>query len=64
MKLSVDLSENEVERLEGTARWLGVRPEDLARAVLADLLGHPREDFQIAMHHVLRKNEDLYRRLS
>ena len=64
MKLSVDLSENEVERLEGTARRLGVRPEDLARAVLTDLLGHPREDFQNAMQHVLKKNEDLYRRLS
>ncbi|RLB87865.1 MAG: hypothetical protein DRH50_16115, partial [Deltaproteobacteria bacterium] len=33
----------EVERLESTAKRLGVRSEELARTVLTDLLGHPQE---------------------
>jgi hypothetical protein len=40
-----------------------VRPEDLARAGVADLLRRPDEDFQRAAEHVLRKNERLYERL-
>ena len=64
MKISVDLSQNEAERLETTAKRLGILPEELARVALADLLGHPEEDFQRVTEHVLRKNKELYRRLS
>lgn len=64
MKFSVDLSENEAERLEATAKRLGVRPEELARAALSDLLDHSEADFEKASAHVLKKNRELYRRLS
>ncbi len=64
MKLSVDLSEEETKRLETAAKRLGVRSEDLARAALTDLLGRSQEDFQRISQHVLKKNEELYRRLS
>ena len=64
MKVSVDLSEKERERLEGAAKRLGVRVEDLARAALSDLMGHPQDDFENVVQRVLRKNDELYRRLS
>jgi hypothetical protein len=64
MRLSIELSEEQAQRLRNAAERLGVRPEDLARAGVADLLRQPEEDFQRAAEHVLRKNEELYRRLA
>ena len=64
MKLSIDLSPALGERLRLEAQRLGLTPEDLARAVLADLLASPAADFNAAAERVLKKNEDLYRRLA
>jgi len=64
MKLSIDLSPTQAERLRLEAERLGLTPEDLARAVIADLLANPGEDFNAAAERVLKKNEDLYRRLA
>jgi hypothetical protein len=63
MKLSIELSPTEANRLQEEAARLGVRPDELAHAVVADLLCRPDEDFEAAAARVLRKNEDLYRRL-
>ena len=64
MKLTIDLSPAQAERLRLEAERLGLRPEDLARAAIVDLLGIPGEDFKRAAQHVLQKNEELYRRLA
>jgi hypothetical protein len=64
MKLAVELSEAETKRLREAAERLGVDPTELARAAISDLLGTPDEEFRAAADHVLRKNEDLYRRLA
>jgi hypothetical protein len=64
MKISIELSKEQAERLRSAAERLGVRLEDLARAGVTDLLRQPEEDFQKAAAHVLRKNEELYRRLA
>jgi hypothetical protein len=64
MKLSIDLSPALGERLRLEAQRLGLTPEALARAVLADLLASPDADFNAAAERVLKKNEDLYRRLA
>jgi hypothetical protein len=64
MKLSIDLSPAQAERLRLEAQRLGLTPEDLARAVIVDLLASPGEDFDTAAERVLKKNEDLYRRLA
>ena len=64
MKLSCELTETEGIKLREEAARLGVEPEDLARAALADLLSNEDDDFREAAEHVLRKNEELYRRLA
>jgi hypothetical protein len=64
MRLTIDLSPTQAERLRHQAELLGIAPEDLARAVLSDLLATRDEDFQAAAGRVLRKNEELYRRLA
>jgi hypothetical protein len=64
MKISVELSKDQAERLQSVAGRLGVRPEDLARAGVTYLLSQPEGDFERAAEHVLRKNEELYRRLA
>jgi hypothetical protein len=50
--------------LRHEAERLGLPPEDLARAAIADLLATPSDDFKTAAERVLRKNEELYRRLA
>ena len=64
MKLSIDLSPGQAERLRAEAARLGLAPEDLARAAIADLLASVGEDFEAAAARVLKKNEELYRRLA
>lgn len=64
MKLTIDLSPTQADRLRHEAERLGLAPEDLARAAIEDLLGTPGADFKTAAERVLRKNEELYRRLA
>ena len=64
MKLTIDLSPAQAERLRHEAERLGLAPEDLARAALADLLATRDDDFNAAAERVLRKNAELYRRLA
>jgi predicted transcriptional regulator len=64
MKLTIELSPAQAERLRHEAARLGLAPEDLARAAIADLLAIPGDDFKAAAERVLRKNEELYRRLA
>ena len=64
MKLTIDLSAAQAERLRLEAERLGLAPEDLARAAIADLLATPGDDFKRAAERVLQKNEELYRRLA
>jgi hypothetical protein len=64
MKLSIDLSPAQADRLRLEAERLGLTPEDLAKAAIADLLATPGEDFKAAADRVLQKNAELYRRLA
>ncbi len=64
MRLTVDLSPAQTERLRQEAERLGLAPEELARAAIADLLATPDAGFRDAADRVLRKNEELYRRLA
>ncbi|MGM0575984.1 MAG: DNA-binding protein [Myxococcota bacterium] len=62
--VAIDLSPAQAERLTERARRLGVNPEDLAKAAVADLLAEPDDEFEAAAERVLQKNEGLYKRLA
>jgi hypothetical protein len=64
MKLSIDLSPAQADRLRVEAERLGLTPEDLAKAAITDLLAATGEDFKAAADRVLKKNQELYRRLA
>ena len=56
MKVTIDLSQAQAERLRQEAERLGLTPEDLARAAVADLLTTRDGDFEAAAKRVLQKN--------
>ena len=64
MKLAIELTAAEERRLREQAARLGVDPADLARAAVSDLLANEDDDFRSAAERVLRKNQELYRRLA
>ncbi|WP_437967470.1 hypothetical protein WMF04_49340 [Sorangium sp. So ce260] len=64
MKLAIDLSPAQADRLHERAKSLGLQPEELARAAVADLLTTPEDEFRAAAEVVLQKNAELYRRLA
>lgn len=64
MALSIDLPSAQYEALRELAQKLGISPEDLARAVVADQITTARGDFDSVASRVLEKNRELYRRLS
>ena len=64
MKLAFELPPAQAERLQREAARLGVTPDDLAKAALADLLAVQDPDFEAAARRVLDKNQELYRRLA
>ena len=63
MKLSIDLSPAQADRLIEEAKRVGLTAEQLAHAAVVDLLDQPESEFQAAVDLVLKKNEELYRRL-
>jgi TPR repeat protein len=58
-----ELLEAESKKLRAEASRLGVEPEELAIAAVLDLLNRS-DDFRDAARYVLRKNKELYQRLS
>ena len=64
MELALDLPPPQAARLREEAARLGVAPADLARAAVADLLAAKDDDFRKAAERVLKKNDELYRRLA
>jgi antitoxin FitA len=64
MKIPIELPEPQADKLRGQAQRLGVKPEDLATAAVLDLLNREVSDFDSAAEYVLRKNGQLYQRLS
>ena len=64
MKLTLELNEAQQRRLAEIAQRLGVSPTELAQAAVRELLAEPDGRFELAADIVLRKNQELYRRLS
>ncbi len=64
VKLTIELSTAQADRLRQEAERLELAPADLARAAIVDLLAAPGDDFNRAAERVLRRNAKLYRRLA
>ena len=64
MKIAIELTTAQTERLQAIAASLGVNVEDLAQAAVADLVSAGAEDFEAAAARVLEKNRELYQRLA
>ena len=64
MKLDIELSPAQADRLRQEAERLKITPEELARAALTDLLSEPDQSFKIVAERVLQKYSELYRRLA
>ena len=64
MKIAIDLTATQTERVKAIAADLGVDAEELAQAAVADLVSANADDFESAASRVLEKNRELYRRLA
>ncbi len=62
--LTVDIPDDRFAKLKEIAKGLLVTPEELVTASIEDLLARPEEDFEQALNYVLKKNNELYRRLA
>ena len=64
MKVAFELPPAQAEKLRQEAERLGVPAAELARAAVSDLLAASDDDFRAVASRVLRKNQELYRRLA
>ncbi|MCP4108468.1 MAG: DNA-binding protein [Desulfobacteraceae bacterium] len=64
MELTIELTESQFEKLQETAKRLGLLPGQVASSAVTDLLTARDEEFCMATDYVLKKNKELYRRLS
>jgi hypothetical protein len=61
--LTITLSDDRLAQLQEMAARFGVRPEELIRISVEELLTRPEDAFQRAVQYALEKNAELYRRL-
>ena len=62
--LKITLSEDRLAKLREIADRFNIKPEDLARISIEELLTRPEESFHQAANYILHKNAELYRRLA
>ncbi|MEH1873043.1 MAG: DNA-binding protein [Nostoc sp.] len=62
--ITLDFSDEQLQKLQAIAQETGISLEDLLRARIEDWLSHPTSDFAQAANYVLKKNAELYRRLA
>lgn len=62
--ITIQLPDERMQQLEKLAYEANLPPEDLLRARVEEWLKEPSQDFLKAARFVLKKNEDLYRRMA
>jgi antitoxin FitA len=62
--ITIDISDEQLQKLQAIVRESGISLEDLLRARIEDWLSHPTREFAQAANYVLKKNAQLYRRLA
>ena len=64
MQFTIELTEVEEKKLEEAANRYGIKSQDLMRIRVLDVFSAPDADFQTAAEYVVKKNKELYKRLS
>ena len=64
MTLTVDLPTDTMRKLKELASRYNLTPEELVRASVEELIASPEEAFLEAVDYVLKKNQELYKRLA
>ncbi len=62
--VTIALPDERLSKLKELATSFGVSSEELVRVSIEELLAQPEKAFKQATDYVLRKNADLYRRLT
>lgn len=62
--ITISMDDHKLNLLENTAKKFGLSVNDLVEATFEDLISKPDDDFQNAMNFILKKNHDLYKKLS
>jgi len=62
--ITISVSEENMAQLRAVAAKFAVKPEDLVRVTLDELLKRPESDFKKALDKAKSKNQELYRRLA
>jgi antitoxin FitA len=62
--ITVDIPDEQLQKLQQLARDNQVSPEDLLRVNIEEWLTRPQDEFTQAASYVLKKNVELYRRLA
>lgn len=61
--MELKLKQAQLQALQARAKALGIAPEELARAAIADLLANPEDEFEAAAQQGLSKHQELYKDL-
>jgi antitoxin FitA len=62
--ITIDIPDDQLQKLQNLAKEHGVSPEELLRSSLEDWLRSPKPEFSEAASYVLKKNAELYKRLA
>lgn len=62
--ITIQIDDATATLLREKARQYGLDPQQFVQASIEDLIGQPDPAFDQAARRVLRKNEELYKRLS
>ena len=62
--ITIQLPDDRMQQLQRLAQEAKLLPEELLRARVEEWLSGPSQDFLKAAQYVLKKNEELYRRLA
>ncbi len=62
--ITINISDEQLQKLQTLAQENGISLEDLLRARIEDWLSQATSEFAQAANYVLKKNAELYRRLA
>ena len=62
--ITINISDEQLQKLQALAQENGISLEDLLRARIEDWLSQPTSEFAQATNYVLNKNTELYQRLA